>query len=140
MRRASILIALLAMAVPARAGALAVAPVPANPNSACAAGNPCSLDHALQIASSGDDIVMPPGAYTLTFQRNLNGVDIRGIAGQDAPQIIENSTAHIVVSGGEIRHIGVVQTGPDGVSGLSVGTGASLEDAVVRCTNNCRAV
>src|SRR3954451_23318324 len=98
---------LVLCALPARALALTVAPVPANPSSACAVGNPCSLDHALQIASSGDDIVMPPGAYTLTFQRNLNGVDIRGIAGQDAPQIIENSTSHIVVSGGEIRHIGV---------------------------------
>jgi hypothetical protein len=140
MRRALVLGLLVLAAAPAGAAALAVAPVPANPNSACATGNPCSLDHALQIASPGDDIVMPAGVYTLTFQRNLNGVDIRGVAGQDAPQIIENSIAHVVVSGGEVRHIGVVQTGPDGVTGVSIGSGSSLEDAVVRCVNSCNPV
>jgi hypothetical protein len=140
MHRALIAGLLALAATPAGAAALAVAPVPANPSSACAVGNPCSLDHALQIASSGDDIVMPPGLYSLTVQRNLNGVDIRGVAGQDAPQIIENSIAHVVVSSGEVRHVGVVQTGPDGSSGLSVGPGSNLEDAVVRCVNSCSAV
>src|SRR4051812_28535460 len=93
MRRATTLVLLLAFALPARAAALAVAPVPANPNSACAVGNPCSLDHAVQIASSGDDIDIAPGAYTLSVQRNLDGVDIRGVAGQPAPQIIESGTS-----------------------------------------------
>src|SRR3954471_18488817 len=106
MSRCALVLGVLALAaLPGSAWGLTVAPVPTNPNSACAVGNPCSLDHALQIASGGDDIVIAPGAYKLTFQRNLDGVDVYGQAGQPAPQIIESNSAYIAMSNGELRHV-----------------------------------
>lgn len=137
----ALLAALLALAaLPAGATALSVAPVPSNPNSACAVGNPCSLDHAFQIASPGDDIAIAPGAYSLTVQRNLSGVDVHGIDGQDAPQITASNSAILVLSDGDVRHLGLVQAGTSGLQAASLGNGATLEDASLRCVNACSAV
>jgi hypothetical protein len=141
MRRALLLgLLVLPAAFPASAAALAVAPAPTNPSSACAVGNPCSLNHAVQVASPGDDIVIAPGAYSLTFQRNLFGVDVHGIPGQPAPQIVETANAAFSISDGELRHVGVTQSGPAGLSGVSLGNGGAIEDAVIRCTSDCHAV
>ena len=137
MRRPATLVVLLALALPARAAALAVAPAPANPTSACAAGNPCSLDHALQIASSGDEIVIPPGAYSLTYQRNLSGVNVHGIDGQPPPEVVESNNAYFALSSGQLRHVGILQTSGGGSSTVALASGASIEDAVVRCAPNC---
>ena len=136
MSRALMLALLAFAAAPAAAEALAVAPAPTNPNSACAVGNPCSLDHAVQIASSGDQIVIPPGAYSLTVQRNLSGVDVHGVAGQPAPQIVESNNAYLSVSNATLRHVGVLQSSGGGVDTVVV-SGGTLEDAVVRCAPLC---
>lgn len=138
MRRIAALVPLLLL-VPAaaRATTLSVTPAPANPSSACPAGDPCSLAHAIQVAASGDDIALAPGGYDLNVQKNLFGISIHGLAGQAPPQVVESNNVSLNLSGGGLAHLGVVQTSASGNSAVNLTSGSSIADATVRCANAC---
>jgi hypothetical protein len=72
---------------------------PAGNGTACASASPCSLDTAVNSATNGDEIIIPPGDYSVSATLNLppNGY-AHGVHGQPAPRV--HLGAHFLTTNG----------------------------------------
>jgi hypothetical protein len=76
------------------AGPAAAAPRYAHPDSGkflgdCPQSDPCRIDHAIEGAASGDEVIVLPGEYTVDTRLDVvdKRLDIHGLEGQPRPRI-----------------------------------------------------
>ncbi|MCW3015445.1 MAG: hypothetical protein JWO02_2537 [Solirubrobacterales bacterium] len=67
----------------------------------CASASPCSMDTAVTGAAIGDEVIITPGAYTIssTLFGPVEHLDIHGQAGQPVPTITVSSTFGLQTAG-----------------------------------------
>lgn len=127
------LVAQAGLASPARAAAVRYA-APGGTGATCSAAAPCSIETAVNGASSGDEVVIAPGTYTTatSLSRNVSNLKIHGAAGQPRPVI--NSSAGRAIDIGQsgrgtrISDLTIVHTG--GEYGLNVFAKSTLIERV----------
>ena len=71
---------------------------------ACTSADPCALENAIENASSGEEVILKPGTYSVTNPVDASeAVDIHGQDGQAVPRLIGASDATeptLTMSGG----------------------------------------
>jgi hypothetical protein len=99
--------ALLAGALPAQAATRYAEPASTDVLGSCSSLQPCRIDHAVNGAASGDEIVVRPGTYTVPATLSPNAaVTIRGLAGEPRPQLVNPKGPVLAMAhGGEVRHL-----------------------------------
>jgi hypothetical protein len=116
-RAAGVSLALAALA-PAVASAAVRHTTPAATATAgtCSAALPCRIDHAVNAASDGDEVVVAPGTYAITIPLEAPAIDLHGVAGQPAPLLAGDiNLAGDVLSfegGGTLRHLALSADSP----------------------------
>ena len=81
---------------------------------ACAAASPCRIDHAIEGAASGDEIIVAPGTYELRQTIDVPvPIDLHGVAGQPRPRLVGSGGTTVLnfKSGGSLRHLAIEATG-----------------------------
>ena len=66
----------------------------------CTTSEPvCSLQHAVSVATPGDQVAMLPGDYTETTPVTINAaIGVGGISGQPRPRIVSTATSAVEVT------------------------------------------
>ncbi len=87
---------------PAAAAQRFAVPSGGSPSAAtCPAAAPCTLVRAVNAGAAGDEIVVTPGAYTISSVLTLpQGGSIHGVAGQARPVITSTAPADVLVVSG----------------------------------------
>lgn len=84
--------------------------------SSCTALYPCALDHAVNRAAPGDEVVVGAGTYRLGVQlKPMDVLDLHGDRNQARPRIIGDSDlagALLVFRGGTLAHLSLEATAP----------------------------
>ena len=76
--------------------------------------SPCDIEHAIEGAAAGDQVVVAPGAYQLAGSLDPTvPIDLHGVAGQPRPHLIGTGTTTLLSfkSGGSVRHLALEATG-----------------------------
>jgi hypothetical protein len=100
-------VALLAAAAPAHGATRYAAPESTDAVGACSSLQPCRIDHAVNSASAGDEIVVGEGTYEVkvTLMPTVP-VTIRGVAGAERPRLVNAGGTILEMSeGGSLRHL-----------------------------------
>ena len=75
----------------------------------CPAEAPCRLDHAVNGAAAGDEVIVQPGTYSVTYPVAATAaVNVHGVAGEPRPRLIGSTSVGPVVSmagGGSLSHL-----------------------------------
>ena len=75
----------------------------------CSAAMPCRVDHAINAASAGDEVVVGPGTYTVSTPLVAPAIDLHGTAGKVAPTLVgtSNLAGDVLTfeNGGTLRHL-----------------------------------
>ena len=80
----------------------------------CSVTSPCDIEHAIEGATAGDQVVVAPGAYQLAGSLDPTvPIDLHGVAGQPRPHLIGTGTTTLLSfkSGGSVRHLALEATG-----------------------------
>ena len=91
----------------------------------CSAGDPCSLQTAVESASNGDEVIVNEGTYdegTNQLHPTVSSISIHGAAGQDRPLITFGAM-------GNLAGVWLSQSGPQDLRRLAIesgGTGPAL--------------
>jgi hypothetical protein len=155
------------VATPAHAAKRYASPTSTNAVGSCSSLQPCRLDHAVGGAAAGDEVVVLPGDYDVTYAVDVKvPVNIHGVGGQPRPRLVGGTVANGAVlaldGGGSLRHLHLetsaalgsvlaMQGGiardlqiftpaTTGVDIRSAAGGAVLADSVVRATGTSPAV
>jgi hypothetical protein len=99
--------ALLAAATPAHAATRYAAPDSTDAVGACSSLQPCTLDHAVNGAAAGDEVVVNAGTYEVkvTLAPSVP-LTIRGVAGAELPRLQNAGGTILEMSeGGSLRHL-----------------------------------
>lgn len=133
MSRLPILILLVLALAPSPAAAATTYHVTPSPdeNPDCSPADPCSLGEAMELASSGDEIVLGAGEYTGPVN-NSKAITIRGAQGT-RPVITGIAEPAVAMYGGALSDVEVVQQS----QGVAVSAqGATVERVVARAASN----
>ncbi len=112
------------LASPAHAATVRYAvPGGSSTNSCASPATACSLDKAVNQASTGDEVVVVSGTYamgTTSLSNSKNGVNVHGVAGQPRPLIVTAADFGLALTGASSRvaDLSISQTG--GLYGLNV--------------------
>jgi hypothetical protein len=109
----------------------------------CTQAAPCRIDHAINDAAGGDDVVILPGEYHVNLQLDATEpISIHGVAGQPRPRLLGDpklgSTTLSVSSGGSVSHL-YIQSDESGEKALEL-QGATGDDLVVVASEDSAAV
>ena len=99
--------AALLAAAPAHAATRYAEPASTDALGSCSSLQPCALEHAVNDAAAGDEVVVRPGTYELgaTLDPGV-AVTLRGVAGEPRPRLLYPNRPVIVMdSGGALRHL-----------------------------------
>jgi hypothetical protein len=108
---AGTLLALAAFgATPAHAAKRYASPTSTNAMGSCSSLQPCRLDHAVGGAAAGDDVVVLPGDYAVTYGVAAGvPVDIHGVGGRPRPRLVggtvDDGAVLALNAGGSVRHL-----------------------------------
>jgi hypothetical protein len=106
----------LLLLAPASAGAAQrwTTPDSTATSGSCAAASPCQIDHAVNGAAAGDEVIVAPGTYDLAGSLEPTvPIDLHGVAGQPRPRLIGHGTTALLEfkSGGTVGHLALEATG-----------------------------
>jgi hypothetical protein len=110
--------ALLLLAVaPAAQAAQRYAAPGGSTTSQCPAGDPCTIEHAVNDANPGDEVIVGPGTYQLGASLNPRGaLDLHGDRDHVWPRIMGSSKAGatmLTFKGGTLTHVSLEAVNPD---------------------------
>jgi hypothetical protein len=93
---------------------------------ACESTNPCRIDHAIGGAASGDEVVVMPGDYVISYQvRATAAIHVHGAAGKPMPRLIGiaalSDPTLEMTEGGKVRRL-YVETSAETALELGRGT------------------
>ena len=102
--------AVFAAAAPAASANVRYASPNGPAGATCASGDPCRLDTAVNGAGGGDEVVLKPGDYNVTYPVDATAaIDIHGQAGESVPRLVGGAgqaTATLSMSaGGSISRV-----------------------------------
>jgi hypothetical protein len=102
---------------------------------ACLATSPCRIDHAVNAAASGDEVIVAPGTYTVgSVLLPTVPITLRGEAGRPRPQLVGSTKLTSALlsfkAGGTLRHLALEATATD-QDALTL-EGGIAEDLVLR--------
>ena len=105
---------LLVMPVSADAAQRWASPRSTVASGSCSVTSPCAIEHAIEGAAAGDEVVVAPGTYQVSGSLNPTvPIDLHGVAGQLRPHLIGNGGTALLSfkSGGSLRHLALEATG-----------------------------
>ena len=125
-------VALLAVGAP---GASAAGQRYADPNGSgyvCSSDKPCDIVQAVNLAGSGDEVIVRPGLYGLAETLSVpTHVTIHGVAGQPRPVVMFTSLAGVTLqSYSTLRYMEIVEAEPT-MTALA-GQNATVDQVVVK--------
>lgn len=92
---------------------------PGGTGTTCSASAPCGLDVAVNLASTGDEVVVASGTYPLavSLARNVGGLYVHGVPGQPRP-VLQSSAGRAVDigqngRGTHLADLSIVHTGSE---------------------------
>ena len=133
---------MLALLAPAAAGAQTIrhtASAASSTSGTCSAALPCRIDHAINAAADGDEVVVAPGTYAITIPLDAPAIDLHGVAGQPAPLLAgDTNLAGAVLTfenGGTVRHLALRGDSPAN-DALSLEQGLAEDLAITAITGD----
>ena len=82
----------------------------------CSVALPCRIDHAINGAAYGDEVIVASGVYQVATPLDATAIDLHGEAGKAAPLLIGASTLAGTLlefkEGGSVRHLSLRSTAP----------------------------
>jgi hypothetical protein len=123
--------AFLSLASPALAAQRYASPSSTDVVGSCSALAPCRLDHAVNDAGAGDEVIVQPGTYAVAYSVSAPvPVNLHGVVGQRPPRLVGASGAGDVVSVGAGSSVGYLEIAADSSAGdaldLDGGVGSAL--------------
>jgi hypothetical protein len=102
--------AALAAAAPAASADTRFASPNGSAGATCSSGDPCRLDTAVNGAAGGDEVVLKPGDYNVTYTVEATAaIDIHGQAGESVPRLLggagQSSPTLQMSAGGSISRV-----------------------------------
>jgi hypothetical protein len=107
---------------------------PAGSGTACSAAAPCTVQQAIDGASSGDEVIVSPGDYHLTSTLyDSPPITIHGVAGQPRPRLLFSGAGQagmVLYHGSTLRYLEIHQA--EQQTALFALSGAKLDQLVVK--------
>lgn len=106
----------------------------ADTTGSCTSSAPCRLDHAVALAAPGDDVIVLPGTYSITYPVSLSvAATLEGQPGQPRPSLVGAATLAsdtVAVSGGAVvRHLDIATANNTGAQTAALTVdGGTAED------------
>ena len=122
--------ALLALPAGAAATTRYATPAGSATDPACAAAAPCTLQHAVAVAQSGEDVQLAPGDYALGADPSCAGalqlshVYVHGVLGRPRPRIVGPPTACVAVELGDFGALSDLEVDGNNGFGHALGVNA----------------
>ena len=105
----------------------------------CSAAMPCRIDHAINAAADGDEVVVATGTYAITVPLDAPAIDLHGVLDQPAPLLAgdTNLSGDVLTfeRGGTVRHLSL-RGGSPAQDALSLETGLAEDLAIVAVTGD----